>query len=335
MGSWTLLLQMEPVADVTPLLTGAGRLFIVERDDSNAGVKVFPAVSMIRKTVCHKVYMFVRLMTGPVAAMFLLSCGDAMGGPMDDGKMIYMQRCFQCHGVEGKGDGPAAAFLPRRPRDFTAGLYKLKTSPPDTMLARDEDIFNAISEGLLANGMPRWRGTLTDTEIKSLVVYLKSLSDLFKGEPNSPELKMPASPRTPQTEKWGRKGFFQFKCNDCHGEDGRGNPNKILKDDYGTRIFPRDLTKPWTFIGPYTRQALYARVTNGIPVTPMPPHYDPKKEADLAQTRLDAVDYVMSLAEQAEAERRKANMVWAALMAAMAGGAYWLLLGRRSGKSLA
>jgi len=251
---------------------------------------------------------------------------------LEEGKIIYQQRCFQCHGMEGKGDGTAAVYLPRRPRDFTAGLFKLKTSMPDIMRARDEDIYNAISEGLLANGMPSWKNTLTAEEINSLVVYVKSFSDLYQGEPNPPAIQAPKSARTPQTERWGRKAYVDLKCIDCHGETGEGNPEKLLKDDYGMRIYPRDLTRPWTFIGPYNREALYARVTNGIPLTPMPPHYDPKMESTLSQQRLDAVDYIMSLAEEAAIKRARKNMLAAAAAVIMVSFLVYGWLRRRGRK---
>ncbi|MDH5637817.1 MAG: hypothetical protein OEZ04_04945, partial [Nitrospinota bacterium] len=73
----------------------------------------------------------------------------------------------------------------------------------------------------------------------------------------------------------------------------------------------------------------YTRITNGIPVTPMPPHYDPKKEADLSQQRMDVVDYIMSLAEQAEKKRQRKRMLIAALAAAAVFFAIWLWMGGR------
>ncbi|MDH5510293.1 MAG: c-type cytochrome [Nitrospinota bacterium] len=251
-------------------------------------------------------------------------------GSLDEGKLVYMERCFQCHGPEGKGDGTAAEFLPRKPRDFTSGMYKLKSSPPDVMRARDEDIFMAISEGLLSNGMPSWKSSLSESQIWSLVVYVKSFSDLYDGEQNPPALKIPNTPRTADTVRWGRKAYFDLKCDDCHGVNGTGNPEKKLKDDYGRKIYPRNLTKPWTFIGPYTREALYTRVTNGIPATPMPPHYDPKKEAELSQQRMDTVDYIMSLAEQAEKERQRKRLLIAALAVAALFFGIWLWMGKGS-----
>ncbi|MDH5639589.1 MAG: cytochrome c, partial [Nitrospinota bacterium] len=162
--------------------------------------------------------------------------GDILGG-----KEVYLARCFQCHGLSGDGNGPAAAYLPRNPRDFTSGQYKLKTSPPTTLMARDQDIYDAIANGLLPNGMPTWKDTLSEKEIWDLVAYLKSLSDLYEGESDPPALEAPKTSRTAETQRWGRKAYFELKCDECHGEDGAGNPDKILKDDYGRPIKPRDL----------------------------------------------------------------------------------------------
>jgi mono/diheme cytochrome c family protein len=38
-----------------------------------------------------------------------------------DGQAIYAQRCEVCHGAEGDGNGPAAANLDPKPRDFRRG----------------------------------------------------------------------------------------------------------------------------------------------------------------------------------------------------------------------
>ena len=44
------------------------------------------------------------------------------------GEAIYLKRCVWCHGEEGDGFGPAGELLVPPPRDFTSGLYKIKTS---------------------------------------------------------------------------------------------------------------------------------------------------------------------------------------------------------------
>jgi mono/diheme cytochrome c family protein len=41
------------------------------------------------------------------------------GGRMISGKGQYQTHCAQCHGMEGKGDGPVAAALKTQPADLT------------------------------------------------------------------------------------------------------------------------------------------------------------------------------------------------------------------------
>ena len=36
------------------------------------------------------------------------------------GRHLYVAKCQACHGVTGRGDGPAAAALPRAPRSFAS-----------------------------------------------------------------------------------------------------------------------------------------------------------------------------------------------------------------------
>ena len=55
------------------------------------------------------------------AALLLLVAGPAGAAPGD----VYQRHCAVCHGVEGRGDGPAAGLLDPRPVDFTAGRSEL------------------------------------------------------------------------------------------------------------------------------------------------------------------------------------------------------------------
>ncbi|MCK5877709.1 MAG: c-type cytochrome, partial [Candidatus Marithrix sp.] len=70
-----------------------------------------------------------------------------------NGAEIYQFRCAICHGEEGDGDGATADFLYPKPRDFTLGAFKYKTSP-GSLPARDEDLINTIKYGLQGTGMP-------------------------------------------------------------------------------------------------------------------------------------------------------------------------------------
>src|SRR5262245_40951637 len=44
------------------------------------------------------------------------------------GERVYAQRCAVCHGPDGRGNGPAAPSMIPRPRDFTLGLFKYKST---------------------------------------------------------------------------------------------------------------------------------------------------------------------------------------------------------------
>jgi mono/diheme cytochrome c family protein len=81
---------------------------------------------------------------------------------------MYEQRCVSCHGVTGKGDGPAGKYLSPKPTDFAVSL-KGKS---------DKWIAKAIKGGGLAVGeaavMPAY-GDLSDQQIKELVSYIKKL----------------------------------------------------------------------------------------------------------------------------------------------------------------
>jgi mono/diheme cytochrome c family protein len=62
----------------------------------------------------------------PVAAAFLfIGCVHAYAAefsgddPADVGKILFQSYCISCHGLNAKGDGPAAAALKKKPPDLT------------------------------------------------------------------------------------------------------------------------------------------------------------------------------------------------------------------------
>jgi len=84
----------------------------------------------------------------------------------------YKWYCAQCHGLNGKVDGPnATKEQPVTPRDHTDTKWMSKLT--------DADIDNVIRDGGKATGkstmMPPWGKTMTDAEIKDLVKYLRQL----------------------------------------------------------------------------------------------------------------------------------------------------------------
>jgi mono/diheme cytochrome c family protein len=78
----------------------------------------------------------------------------ATGSPADPaGKAVYDQHCAACHGDTGDGNGPAAVWLYPKPRNFSAGLYKIQSTPSGS-LPTDEDLHRSITRGLGGSSMP-------------------------------------------------------------------------------------------------------------------------------------------------------------------------------------
>src|SRR6516225_2986530 len=95
-------------------------------------------------------------------------------GSVEAGKAIYLQHCAACHGVNGDGAGPASVWLFPRPRDFSAGMFKIK-STPGTALPTDEDLFNTVTRGMPGSSMPSFT-YLTEPERRDAVRYVKYLA---------------------------------------------------------------------------------------------------------------------------------------------------------------
>ena len=59
--------------------------------------------------------------------------------PPTDVKQLYDKSCASCHGTDGRGHGPAADALNPKPRDFTGGIYKFRTTASGS-LPTDDDL---------------------------------------------------------------------------------------------------------------------------------------------------------------------------------------------------
>lgn len=232
---------------------------------------------------------------GLVAVAYAQEKG-APAGP----QQTYEKRCAWCHGWEGAGDGPATDFLNPRPRDFTSGIYKYKTSPYDSFFPRDEDLLRTIKDGLPGTSMPAWGDMLSEKEMRDLVTYIKAFAGM---EGEKVDKKVEVGKQVSSSEESINKGkeLFQDRCSECHGEVGRGNTTKSLKTDWGDKIWPRNLTKPWTYRWGSDAEAIYTRISTGIPGTPMPSFADPENQKKLTEEeRWHVVNYVKSIQEGAK-----------------------------------
>ena len=98
------------------------------------------------------------------------------------GKMAYLNRCAGCHGEKGDGLGPAAKFLDPKPRDFTTGIFKFRSSPLGT-LPSDHDLMNTISRGIPNSSMPSF-ADVPEQERFAIVEYVKTFSPVWNDSAN-------------------------------------------------------------------------------------------------------------------------------------------------------
>jgi cytochrome c553 len=110
-------------------------------------------------------------------AFHLLVCGLLFGGILAlarpaqaaDAAQNYHDFCTKCHGDEGKGNGPSAATLNPKPRDYTD--CKVMQNK------KDDELIKAITEGGESVGMSAdmqpWGGTLSAEEIRDLLKLVR------------------------------------------------------------------------------------------------------------------------------------------------------------------
>ncbi len=197
----------------------------------------------------------------------------AQAGDANAGKAVYQLKCVGCHGEKGDGKGPAAELLVPQPRDFTSGIYKIRTTAGKA--PSDQDLFKVITDGMPGTSMPSW-AVLPDRDRWNLVAYIKAFAaDKFKEAPKKLELPKEVA-SSAESIKRGKEMFEAIECNKCHGTDGRADgPSRAeLKDEWGHPIAPANLTKRWNFRGGASRTDIAMRLGAGVLGTPMPTFID-------------------------------------------------------------
>ncbi len=121
---------------------------------------------------------------GPVVARPPAPTGDTTAAA------LYARTCAVCHGARGGGDGPNAPFLPVRPTAHADAGYMAQRA--------DDALYDAIAAGGPVMGrsarMPAFGGSLSPSQIRGLVAYLRVLCGCQGPSWSRPPAPPPPSP---------------------------------------------------------------------------------------------------------------------------------------------
>lgn len=97
---------------------------------------------------------------------------------LSEAAQMFLPNCARCHGREGGGDGPMAAGLYPKPRNYQRGVFKFAAVEGGSK-PRRIDLMRTVVQGLPGSAMPSFR-TTSLAEISALVDYVRYLS--IRGE---------------------------------------------------------------------------------------------------------------------------------------------------------
>lgn len=246
------------------------------------------------------------------------------------GQQLYLNYCQQCHGDQGRGDGPAGRFLYPRPRNFADGKFRLTSSV--NLLPSDDDIYQVITRGMPGSAMFPF-AHLSESDRRALTAEVRQLlrtgveervrAELARnderidpeqmaeilGRWTTPGERIQVAEDLPPTSPESiARGQLQYQklCINCHGTNGKGDGPQDQKNDDGMPTRPRDFTRG-IFKGGRDPAQLRTRVLLGMPGSPMPASPDVKPD-ELS----DLVQFVVSFSDpaaQAKAVHHRSQIV--------------------------
>ena len=183
-----------------------------------------------------------------------MGSGDALAQDVERGKAVYDSRCVICHGDQGDGKGligivhraqTSGMVVTIYPRDFTAGVYKFRSTPSGD-LPTDDDLMRIVTDGISRSGMPS-HTDLSESDRRDVVAFIKTFSKRWTEEAPGEPLVIDAAPAevgSRESSERGKEVYTMMQCAKCHGDTGKGDgPSSAdLEDSWGDKILPFDFT---------------------------------------------------------------------------------------------
>ncbi len=109
-----------------------------------------------------------RLSASALAMSLLMSLTafPAAAADLKRGAKIYQIMCAKCHGKSGKGDGPKAGELEKKPADYTQPGFFDKHP--------DEKLKTVVRKG--EPPMPAFGDRLKDADVDNVLAYIKTFA---------------------------------------------------------------------------------------------------------------------------------------------------------------
>jgi mono/diheme cytochrome c family protein len=213
------------------------------------------------------------------------------------GRYVFQRHCAVCHGRWGDGRGEMSVGMRPRPRDFTTGVFKFR-STPSGFLPTDEDLRRTLRRGIANSSMPAF-GSLTENEVEAVIAYIKTLSPRWMDGTASDatqDLGMEPSWLGDPVGSAGHRAAgevtFVTHCAPCHGVagDGVSAVADSLEDIWGQPSPPADLRSTSLKSGPEPID-VFRTLSTGLDGSPMPSF----AESLSAVQRWDLVAYLFGL----------------------------------------
>jgi mono/diheme cytochrome c family protein len=100
----------------------------------------------------------------PASADKMKNPVNADAAAMKDAKTVYTSTCAPCHGVKGRGDGPAAVALNPKPADHSSKAIQGES---------DGSLYWKLTEG--RGAMQSYKSQLSDKQRWALISYIRTL----------------------------------------------------------------------------------------------------------------------------------------------------------------